>query len=245
MSTPSPIWLVHGWAANHHIFDPLAARLAGYPLRAPDLPGHGQAAFHGRFDLTALADSWAACLSEPIHLLGWSLGGAVALTLAARHPDKVRSLCLTAAFAKLQAVEGYPEGLPHIALYKMLPLLEQDYPKYMRQFLQLQFLYAQQHAGLLAEVLPKLLHSGTPPALSAALNAAVAFDGRPLLAGIRCPSLLLFGDKDNITPQRMGTYLHHHLPDSRLQIISGAAHAPFLSHADRFADSYCSWLDTL
>lgn len=244
MSAPSPVWLIHGWAANRRVFDPLAQRLPGHTVHTPELPGHGNAPFDGHFNITATADAWAEHLAEPVHLLGWSLGGAVALTLAARHPGKVRSLCLTAAFAKLQAEPDYPEGLRQIALHKMLPLFAQDYPKYMRQFLQLQFLHAPNCRGLLQHALETVPTPGAPPALAEALAAAERFDGRPLLSAVRCPVLLVFGSKDAITPPRMGAYLQEHLPGSRLHLIDGAAHAPFLSHADPFAALYRPFLQT-
>ena len=92
MSDSVNVLLLHGWAANHHIFDLLAAGLPECRVAAPDLPGHGAAGSDGTFDVAAVADSLAAQLNEPAHLLGWSLGGLVALHMAAHHPEKVRSL---------------------------------------------------------------------------------------------------------------------------------------------------------
>ena len=120
MSDSVNVLLLHGWAANHHIFNLLAASLPECRVAAPDLPGHGAAGFDGTFDVAAVADSLAAQLNEPAHLLGWSLGGLVALHMAARHPEKVRSLCLTASFARLSAAPDYPERLANPALGKMI-----------------------------------------------------------------------------------------------------------------------------
>lgn len=242
MSDTPPIWLLHGWAANRHVFDPLAERLQPAAVVCPNLPGHGNAAYEGRFDLPAIADQYAAQMPAAVHLLGWSLGGLIALHLAARHPHKVLSLCLTASFAKLQAAPNYPAGLNQPALSKMLPLFQQDYAKYIRQFIQLQFLYSKHHTDLQEAVLAKLTAASAPPALADALNALSQADARPLLVQIRCPTLLLFGDKDTLTPPRMGEYLQQHLPRSRLQLIPGAVHAPFLSHADEFAAHYRNFL---
>ena len=239
MSDPfAPVYLLHGWAANHHVFDPLhhtmpaAIRAAWH---APDLPGHGAAAFNGHFDLAATADALAAEIHAPAHLVGWSLGGLVALYLAARHPEKVQTLCLCASFAKFQAAADYPEGLSQPALAKMLALFGQDYHKYLRQFIELQLLYVPQRRERLAEVMPQLTQYGAPVALAAALDALSEADARPLLAQIHCPVLLVYGDKDSITPPRMGTYLHRHLHHSRMEIIHQAAHAPFLSHPAEFS----------
>lgn len=230
------VYLIHGWAANRHIFDDLIPRLpAEWAIQAPDLPGHGQAPFNGRFDIAAAADALAGQIDEPACLLGWSLGGLVALCLAKRHPEKVRALCLTTSFAKLQAEPGYPEGLSHPALARMVDLFGQDYHKYMKQFLQLQFLYAKDQQPILDKILPDIVNHGTPVALQAALDALAAFDARAFLPDIHAPALLIFGGKDSITPPRMGEYLQRHLPQSELHIIEKAAHAPFLTHAAQFA----------
>lgn len=237
-----PIWLLHGWAANRHVFAPLAERLQTAAVFCPDLPGHGDAPAEGGFDIAAIADAYAAQMPHPVHLLGWSLGGLIALYLVARHPHKVLSLCLTASFAKLTAAPDYPAGLGQPALGKMLPLFQQDYAKYIRQFIQLQFLYSKRHADVQEAVLAELTAAPVPPALADALHALLQADARPLLPQIACPVLLLFGDKDSLTPPRMGEYLHQHLPCSRLQLIPGAVHAPFLSHADEFAAHYRNFL---
>ncbi len=136
---------------RHHIFDDLIPRLpADWRIHAPDLPGHGAAPFGGTFDVAAAADALAAQIDEPACILGWSLGGQVALYLAARHPEKKsRALCLTASFARFQAAPDYPEGLSNPALAKMVALFGQDYHKYMKQFLQLQFLYAKDQQPIL------------------------------------------------------------------------------------------------
>jgi len=237
MSTlSSPVLLLHGWAANHHVFDDLINKLPpDGDYHTPDLPGHGLVPMPPVFDMAAIATGYAQTLTEPVHLLGWSLGGHIALYLAANHPHLVKSLCLTASFAKFLADDDYPEGLKNPALGKMVTLFEQDYNQYMTQFFQLQFLYAKDRLAILKQVLPKVCQYGPPPALKEALNAIEKADARPLLKRISTPTLLLFGQKDAITPPAMGQYLHQHIAGSQLHLFERASHAPFLSHADEFA----------
>lgn len=235
---PNNVWLIHGWAANHHVFEPLVPYLPTHwqqSLIMPDLPGHGSAPFAGVFDVVAVADELALQISTPAHVLGWSLGGLVSLYLAARHPHKVKTLCLTASFARFLAAPDYPEGLANPALDKMLALFGQDYHKYMRQFMELQFLYAPKARAHMDEWLPALTQYGTPPALAVALHALTEADARACLGQISCPVLLIFGGKDAITPPRMGEYLQRHLPDATLHVLARAAHAPFVSHSADFA----------
>lgn len=242
----SPVLLLHGWAANHHVFDDLISRLpaAGVYL-TPDLPGHGQAAMPDEFDVATIANELAATLTEPVHVVGWSLGGHIALYLVANHPHLVKSLCLTASFAQFLAADDYPAGLTNPALAKMVTLFQQDFDKYMTQFFQLQFLYAKEHLPILKQVLPKVCQFGPPPALAAALDAIERSNARACLAQIQAPTLLLFGQKDAITPPAMGTYLHQHIAGSQLHFFERASHAPFLSHADEFAHTLTQFWATL
>lgn len=228
--------MIHGWAANGRIFDPLRRELPpAWRISAPDLPGHGGRAASESFDIAAAAAEIADGLHRPAYLLGWSLGSLVALHIAARYPDKVNALILCAGFARFTAAEGYPEGVSPALLRKMTVLFEQDYPKHMRQFLELQLLHNDNRRTIIDSILPDLLRDGTPQGIASALAAAEAADARAWLPEIRCPVLLIYGNKDSVTPMRMGEYLLRHLPDARLQIADKAAHAPFLSHTAEFA----------
>lgn len=231
--------MIHGWGANHHIFDPLRPQIPA-PWQqhwwTPDLPGHGTAAFSGQFNLEEIADQMAGQISTPIHLVGWSLGGMVALLLAAHHPDKVKSLCLTASLVKLLASSDYPQGLQRVSLDIMANHFTTDYPKYMQQFLQLQMLHAPADAqNNISQLTASICQYGSPTALNAALLALKQTDLRPLISSINCPVLLIYGGRDAITPPRMGEYLHQHLPQSEWVLLPQAAHVPFLSHTAEFA----------
>ena len=154
-------------------------------VHTPDLPGHGNAPSDGTFDIMAAADALAAEMPDNGDVVGWSLGGLVALHLAIRYPHKVRRLCLTSSFAKFLAASDYPQGQSRTALDKMIALFEQDYPKYMRQFLQLQLLNTPDGEEIIASVLPDMVKNGAPAALKAALDALSLADARPFLRQIR------------------------------------------------------------
>lgn len=239
--TVKKVYLIHGWGANRYVFDDFSQYFPKHwQVHCLDLTGHGEADFAGVFGINQEVERLASQIDDGSYVFGWSLGGLLALLMAARFPHKVKALCVMASFAKLQATPDYPEGLSQIALQKMIPLFEQDYAKYMQQFLQLQMMYAKDRQHIIADILPKMVQAGSPKALQAALNAAVDADARAELANIQVPTLLIYGAKDMITPPCMGEFISKHLPFAQFHLLPQAAHAPFLSHAKECVDL---WLD--
>jgi pimeloyl-ACP methyl ester carboxylesterase len=93
-----PLLLLHGFGGAAWNFSELVPLLGTRRLLIPDLPGHGGSApLPAAPTLAAYADAVAACLEEPVDVLGHSMGGVVALRLAERRPDLVRRLLLAAA----------------------------------------------------------------------------------------------------------------------------------------------------
>lgn len=104
-SDPSVTLYIHGLAGSSTNFDSLATMLAGHTRGyAVDLPGFGRSdpPPGGRYSLLADAELMATVLDRispdaPVQLIGNSLGGMTATALAARHPDRVRTLTLISA----------------------------------------------------------------------------------------------------------------------------------------------------
>ena len=101
--------LLHGFTGDGTTMDGLAPRLeADAEVILPDLVGHGRSSVPGDerdYSVDAMAAHIAAigeeCASSSFHLVGYSMGGRVALTLACRNPELLRSLTLIGASAGL------------------------------------------------------------------------------------------------------------------------------------------------
>jgi aminoacrylate hydrolase len=122
----APLILLHGWACSSAYWQPLARELerAGRTVLAPDLPGYGPAApASDRTGAGWTVEQVAARLAGdlagygPAHWIGHSLGGNIAATVAARHPEAAVSLTLVgmvplrpsaATEAKLRQLFGGP-----------------------------------------------------------------------------------------------------------------------------------------
>ena len=104
--------LIHGFGADRLSWLANAPDLFdAFRISAVDLPGHGEAEpLSGDVSLAGLADAVIAALDplgpDPFHLVGHSLGGAIALEIAARAPARVRSLSLIAPAGLGKGVDG-------------------------------------------------------------------------------------------------------------------------------------------
>ena len=95
-----PLVLLHGWAMHSGIWGPIVAHLAHrFRVHAVDLPGHGYSAPVAPCTLDAMAAAVDAALdaeARPLAVLGWSLGGLVAMRWALARPATVRHAPTTA-----------------------------------------------------------------------------------------------------------------------------------------------------
>jgi pimeloyl-ACP methyl ester carboxylesterase len=112
-----PIVLVHGAGTSSAIWHRAAPLLAErFRVVAPDVPGYGGSPAAGKgFALEEVTDDLVAGLEEAgvppsYDLVGHSMGGAIAILLAARHPERVRRLVLVAP-AGLAALPRVAAGL--------------------------------------------------------------------------------------------------------------------------------------
>jgi len=261
-----PLVMLHGWGMHGGIWGDAAARLAqSYAVHKVDLPGHGYSKNVGwveRSDthrlntkidgyryaqpiLQAVVDELSARFAKPLTVCGWSLGGQVALHWALREPAKINRLIVVASTPCFAAREDWPCGMPRQVLEKFAAELEQDHAATLRRFLALQLRGSENERELLAQMRAQLFNRGEPDkeALHAGLAILRDIDQRGELAAIRQPTLVIAGQRDKLTPPEASNYLAHAISDARLVEIGGAAHAPFLSHPERFAAVVKDFLD--
>jgi len=105
-----PLVLLHGGLASGEMFEPILPSLAArHQVIIPDLQGHGRTADVDRpLDVRTMADDVAALIDhlglQKPDLVGYSLGGGVALMTAVRHPEKVGRLVSASAHIRSEAM---------------------------------------------------------------------------------------------------------------------------------------------
>jgi pimeloyl-ACP methyl ester carboxylesterase len=195
-----PLVLLHGGLGAGSMFGANIGALAkGHKVILVDLQGHGRTADVDRpMTLEAMSDDIVALLAHlkipKADVMGYSLGGGVALQTAVRHPEVVRKLVLVSTALRSSAF--YPElraqqtqvsgamaeqmkGTPMYELYMSVAPRKQDFPRLLTKigaFMKSEYDVTQQFAGL---QMPTLLVAGDadmfPP--SHAVEAFALLDG--------------------------------------------------------------------
>ena len=145
-----PLILLHGGLGSGEMFGPVMPQLAErHQIIAPDLQGHGRTADIDRpLDIRLMGDDIAALIDhlglDKPDVVGYSLGGGVALQVAVRHPDKVRRLVVVsgnirrdAIPAELLAQQGqvsaaavdFMKDTPMYQLYQRVAPRPEDFPR--------------------------------------------------------------------------------------------------------------------
>jgi pimeloyl-[acyl-carrier protein] methyl ester esterase len=239
MASPKPVLaLVHGWGMNARVFDALAVLLASeFEVRALDLPGHGGRVALADNTLQAWADDLAQQLPDKAILLGWSLGGQVAMRAALDHPHKIARLVLLASTPKFVAAADWERGMAAEDLQDFGAALVADPQATLLRFLSLQTRGMAGQKTLLQHLRQTLL--AAPPASSEALAGGLAIlrdtDLRDELPRLTQPTLVLHGALDTLTPPAAGAWLAKALPTAQHIEFDRAAHAPHLSHGEAVA----------
>jgi len=228
--------MLHGWSMHSGVWHALADRLsAHFTLHLVDLPGHGLSDWQqGDFELETILDWMAAELPEHAYFLGWSLGGLISLALAERYPERVEKLVLLAATPCFTQRDNWPNAMLSTVFQHFEKQLKQDQAETLQQFLLLQARGSSQSKQTMKALAAKMAEVGeaNSEALVAGLSLLMNLDMRPALSALSCPCLLLLGERDTLIPAAMAD-------DARVlnvklvtEVITGAGHAPFISHAD-------------
>ncbi len=229
--------MVHGAGMDHIVWALPARSLAhrGRAVLAVDLPGHGRSEGPALGSIAAMA-GWlirfldAADIKEAA-LVGHSMGSLIALEAGATAPQRVRRLAMLGVASRMPvhpdllraAADDRPHAADLIASWAHGP--------------------AGHFGGNPAPGLwrmgsaQRLLNQAEEGVLASDLAACDAYDTAASAAKVRCPSLLLLGALDRMTPSAKARALAEALPDGRTILIPGAGHMMMSETPDAVIDA--------
>lgn len=241
--------LLHGWAMHSGFWGPLVPHLARkYRVHAVDLPGHGYSAAPAQFTLAGMVsalDSTFADSAVPVTVLGWSLGGQVAMHWALARPERIARVVFVATTPRFIAGDDWPYAMSADTLARFGDELRVSWRLTIERFLMLQLKGGEHARATLSKLRAELFARGmpSPAALEGALSLLREIDLRAEVGAIGQPALVVAGERDTLALPEAGRWLAHRLPNAKFALIPGAAHVPFLSHADAFAATLDAFLD--
>ncbi|MDH5785049.1 MAG: pimeloyl-ACP methyl ester esterase BioH [Chromatiales bacterium] len=229
--------LLHGWGLHGGLFRPVVDALSQHlTLHLVDLPGHGRSGkMEGEYTLTNIACHIAAQVPDHATWLGWSLGGRVALQ-AASDGHAIDKLVLVGVNPCFVQRDDWPHAMPEGELLQVAESLKSDYRQTLQRFVAIQSRGSECGREELRALRAELFDHGEPneQALAGGLEILRTIDLRQLLPAIQQQTLVLHGKRDTLAPMAAAEYMAARLPRGQIEVIEGAAHAPFLSHPDEF-----------
>jgi len=236
-----PLVLLHGFGADKDNFTRVARWLTShYRVIIPDLVGFGESAHLPDVDYHYAAQ--AARVHEFVHALGLtsvslggnSMGGGIALSYAARHPQEVSSLWLIDS----AGIDGVlPSELVRIITAgERNPLLvtsESDFPALMKftmsdpPYLPGPIMDVLARERIANQTLERLIFQQIS---TDSLNQAIR--------GLPTPTLIVWGAEDRVLSESTVPLLKSLLPNAEAIIMPGVGHAPMIERPEQAADDY-------
>lgn len=231
-----PIVLLHGWGCDSRTWQPLLPYLQQHgEVIAIDLPGFGESVALPEFKLEAALALIEQQLPERAVLIGWSLGGMLAVALAQRFPQKITHLITLATNAKFVASEDYPTAMSRAINRQFNHSFSADAQTTLKMF-----------GGLLAQgdsderTLLKNLRRQQPLRSannnwSEALNLLALLDNRAAFAQLTQPGLHLFGESDALVPVAAAQTVQALNTQQQVEVLVGSGHAAHWSQPEKVA----------
>lgn len=225
----APVVLVHGWLESSWCWTRVVDHLvAQYRVYAVDLVGFGQSTpppEESPFDIESNSKVVEAVIrqriGEPVHLVGHSMGGMIAVLLATRCPELVKSVSLVSA-----PIDG-PNAVTSVLQLVGLPIIRDSTYRLMRskgvtRLLSNFFVYKAPVPDQMLSDAQKASHE----AVFGSAQSILSNNLEPLLKKVRQPSLVVFGDKDRVIDVAQGALAADRIPNADFKIFRSCGHCP-------------------
>jgi pimeloyl-ACP methyl ester carboxylesterase len=216
------VLFIHGAGGTHRHWGHQLQGLKGVNRYAVDLPGHGGSAGGGQTSIAGYAQVIVEVLDalrlDRATLVGHSMGGAISQYLALEHRQRVEGLVLVDTGARLRVLPSFLEGLledfPSTVEMMLGWAYSSDCPPDLRQLGRNEWL----------ENEPSVVHGD--------FAACDNFDVMGRLDRIGCPTLVLCGEDDRLTPPKYAHFLQGNIPGASLTVIPHAGHMVMLEQPE-------------
>jgi 3-oxoadipate enol-lactonase len=219
-----PLLLVHGFPVDRRMWRGQIGALPGLRLLLPDLRGHGESEpSPPPYTLIDLAEDLRQLLDhlalERVMLGGLSMGGYVALAFAARYPERLRAFFLFDTHPKPDTPEGRrgrAETAARVRRGGVSEVADEQVDKLVGG--------RNVDPEVVALTRKMVLDMSIEGMVGSLTAMAARLDSTPVLPTILCPTMVLVGSEDAITPPTMAREMAAAIPGAELVEIPAAGH---------------------
>ena len=245
------IVLIHGFGGNKDNWLDFVRHLPPeYRVIALDLPGHGDnprltdKIYSVEYLTASVAQAVDALGLQAFHIVGSSMGGYISIVYTARHPERIKTLCLYDN-AGLLDVSPHPSDLQtalSLGNNPLIPRTREGYDELMHYVFYRQPFIPWPITSFLADF---AVASGPFYQKIWFDIDAHPIDLMPLLPTITAPTLVVWGDRDRILHVSTTEILKHALPAADVVIMKDCGHVPMLERPEEAAGDYAAFLNKL
>ena len=216
---------IGGQASNFSLMMDLLSQTGSFHLKALNLPGYaGKAPIEGELDfskLSAILGDVITDIGQPVHLVGHSIGGMIALEHAITCPDQVKTLTMLGATS---AFGGRDESFKEAFLKARLTPLDQGQSMAEMAKASAPYLVSAKADQATITAVDESLASVPLPVWKQILKCLVTFNRRSDLDKVKCPTLIIAGEEDTNAPAKTLEKMANQLTDARFECLNDAGH---------------------
>ncbi|MCK5594769.1 alpha/beta hydrolase [bacterium] len=225
----SPLFFISGWGINEGIWKH-QIKYFGQSYKTVTMSLEGDSIREHTEHLLGIIKKTK---SSNVNLVGWSMGGMIAINFASQHPEYVKKLVLVSTPAKFVASEDYDAGISHIVMQSFISKFRKSPVRMLGNFASLIL----KNADFKKEDLNLIRQSSSISDKNKTFLGLLLLrdcDLRDKLHSITVPTLIIHGKKDMVCPYACTDYLHSKIKNSALHTFEDAGHIPFVTKHEKF-----------
>jgi pimeloyl-ACP methyl ester carboxylesterase len=233
MAPVLPLVLVPGLLCSARLYAPQIAAL--WPHGSMTVADHRRDS-----EMAAIAARILADAPPRFALAGLSMGGYIAFAMLRQSPDRIAKLALLDTSARPDTVEqssGREKFIGMAEAGKLSDIVEALTPRFLHR--------RHQSDEALKRAVRDMAADTGPEAFVRQQRAIMSRpDSRPLLASIRCPTLVVVGDGDELTPPELAREICTGISGARLVVVPECGHLSTIEKPDAVNAALAEWLST-
>jgi len=231
MARSLPLVLVPGLLCSARLFAPQIAAL--WPFGVVTVADHRRDA-----DIAAVAKQILDDAPPRFALAGLSMGGYIAFAMLRLAPERITKMALLDTSARADTPEQTATRKTQIAMAqsgRFGEILEMLIPRYLHRS-------RQSDESLTTIVREMAMETGLEAFVRQLMAIMSRPDSRPMLSAIRCPTLVLVGDCDEVTPPALNKEIADGITDKKFTVVPNCGHLSTIEQPDAVNAALADWL---